>query len=69
MPADLSPRSTSWRRQGSSPFERPHWTARLYPSADGTSDAPISPRGRWIFRVSLVVVVVVFGVLVILSAR
>ena len=52
-----------------SPFERPHWTTRLYPSSDGTRDAPISDRGRLIFRVSLLGVAIVFTVLLIVSVR
>jgi hypothetical protein len=51
------------------PFERPHWTTRLLPSSDGTRDAPISDRGRLIFRVSLLGVAVVFTVLLVLSVR
>jgi hypothetical protein len=52
-----------------SPFERPHWTTRLYPSSDGTRDAPISDRGRLIFRVSLLAVAIAFTVLLVLSVR
>ncbi|HEX4493531.1 MAG TPA: hypothetical protein VH914_20175 [Acidimicrobiia bacterium] len=48
---------------------RLHWTARLFPSSDGTRDAPITRRGRLIFRVSLVGVATLFVVLFVVSVR
>jgi hypothetical protein len=50
-----------------SPFQQKGWMARLFPSSDGTKDAPLDARSNHFFWV-LATGVVIVGVVLLLLA-